>query len=77
MPDIIEKRTPKTSSLTCGCGGIITSSHYWEVDCAVVCDKCYDDNYAHLVKCKVKGCKEHDELSKFFNGKCPSCDEET
>jgi hypothetical protein len=77
MPDIIEKRAPRTSSLTCGCGRVITSSHYWEVDYAVVCDKCYDDNYAYLVKCNVSGCKEHDEPSKFFNGKCPSCDEET
>jgi hypothetical protein len=75
MPDIIVKRTPKNTDLLCGCDTKITTATYSEVDEVPVCSKCYEERYFDFVKCKAKGCIEHDHPEKFFDGLCPSHEE--
>lgn len=70
MPDINEVRTPVDSNIACDCGSLIKGPHHFEIDETPVCDTCYVDRYTDMVKCKVKGCRWHDEQEKLDEGFC-------
>ena len=57
------------------CKQDVVTHHHWSVNGKMVCDSCFSEKYAELVKCKTEDCNRHCLPEALHEGLCAGCDE--